>query len=338
MDKPAPVYILGSGLAGPIAEDPRSIPEMVLDAVEAALSDAGLDWSGVDAVVTASADLIDGLTASNIAVTEVVGAVMRPETRVAADGLAAACHATLQVRAGTYETVLAVAHAKASMSNFWDLSTWAVDPIMLQPLGIDFRVVAGLQAARLAAGEPDAVRRWAELVASRRLASRGWAGESTADAILESPPFATPLTTGMVAPLGDAAAAVVLSRELGSHLIAGIGFDLSTHPAIGEPMWDGLRRASERAFDDAGLGVADVTDAEPSCIFPFEEALFARATGIGPDCEVSKTGGLFGGTAPIAAGLSRLIEATDPSHGITLAHGTWGPGGQGQAVILSRPA
>ncbi|MBI5477629.1 MAG: thiolase domain-containing protein, partial [Deltaproteobacteria bacterium] len=72
------VAITGVGQSGPAAGDPRSIPEMVLEAVEGALEDAVLGWNEIDAVVTASVDLFDGMTASNVAVTEVVGAVMKP--------------------------------------------------------------------------------------------------------------------------------------------------------------------------------------------------------------------------------------------------------------------
>ncbi|MEZ5075624.1 MAG: hypothetical protein R2691_12480, partial [Solirubrobacterales bacterium] len=59
------VAIVGVGETGPVADDPRSIPEMALGAVEEALADAGLGFSDLEAVVTASVDLLDGLTASN---------------------------------------------------------------------------------------------------------------------------------------------------------------------------------------------------------------------------------------------------------------------------------
>ena len=98
------VVVLGCGETGPVGADLRSIPEMVLVAIEAALHDADMAWDDIDATVTASVDLVDGLTASGVAVTEVVGAVLRPETRIAADGLAAAIHATHQLSAGAYRT------------------------------------------------------------------------------------------------------------------------------------------------------------------------------------------------------------------------------------------
>jgi len=188
-----PVVVAGVGSTGPNVCDPRSIPEMVLEAVQAALSDAGIGCDDVDGVVTSSVDLFDGLTASNIAVTEVVGAVMKPETRIAADGLCAAVHATCQIRAGAYRTVLVVAHGKASMAPASALTPWAMDPVLLQPMGIDFDVCAGLQASVLAGDEAE--RRWAARAVQRRAdaAPGGVAAPCTASDVLNSPPVAAPL-------------------------------------------------------------------------------------------------------------------------------------------------
>ncbi len=338
------VAVLGWGGTGPVAEDLRSIPEMVLAAVEASLDSASLGWDAIDAVVTASVDLFDGLTASNIAVAEVVGAVMKPETRIAADGLAAAVHAVHQIRAGAYRRVLVVAHGKASMAPHWDLTAWAMDPISLQPLGVDFLVVAGLQAAVVAAGDAGAERRWAELVARRRRAGTRDAIAPPCDAsnILASPIVASPLRSGMCAPLGDSACAIVLGAAGGGAVITGAGHDLSPHhPGERElNRWEGLERACRRAYAEGAVGDPSATFdvAEPSCLFPHEEELFTAAAGIGDGTAVSPRGGLFTGTAPVAAGLSRLIAAAEATTAgrarRALAHGTWGPAGQGQAVMV----
>ena len=62
---PFEVVVAGLGQTGPSPADGRSIAEMVLPAVQAALADADLGYDDIDAVVTASVDLFDGLTASN---------------------------------------------------------------------------------------------------------------------------------------------------------------------------------------------------------------------------------------------------------------------------------
>ncbi|MCH7909647.1 MAG: hypothetical protein IIB38_08530, partial [Candidatus Hydrogenedentes bacterium] len=166
-ERPA-IAIAGVGESGCLKEDSRSIPEMVLCAVEEALDDAGVGYDAINGIVTSSVDLFDGLTASNIAVTEVVGAVMRPESRIAADGLAALLHASCQIWAGAYETVLVVAHGKASMSPHDPLTSWAMDPVYLQPLDLNFLICSALQAESLKAADPDAESRWARCAAERR--------------------------------------------------------------------------------------------------------------------------------------------------------------------------
>ncbi len=344
------VAVAGVGESGPALEDPRSIPELVLDAVEQALQDARLGFDDLDAAVTASVDLLDGLTASNIAVTEVVGAVLGPETRIAADGLLAAIHGACLVRAGVYETVLVVAHGKASLGPYWQLTSWALDPIYLQPLGLDFLACAGLQARTLAEGDAGAEERWAGIAARRRRAAapHGVAPACAAEDVLASPVVASPLRREACAPLADGATAVVLRAAglsgPGVH-IGGVGFDLSPH-ALGErelTEWDGLRRAWTRALRTHGKPRPRLDVAEPSCLFPHEEELFRRALELDPGTEVSPGGGLFAGFVPVAAGLSRLVAVAralrrsgGPRAGV--AHGAWGPAGQGQAVAILEAA
>lgn len=358
------ILVAGVGQSGPATADARSIPEMVLAAVEAALVDAHITLNSVESVVTASVDLFDGLTASNIAVTEVVGAVMRPETRIAADGLCAAIHAVCQLRAEAYETVLVVAHGKASASTHHQgLSAWAVDPIYLQPLGFEFDTAAALCAQALAAQEPDAIGRW-ERLGERRCASAASAGVGIrvgGSAGLAGPSPAmrglpSPLTSAMAAPAADAAYAVVLRRGVDlrssaarpnpgpSIALTGMGWDLAAHQ-LGErdlTRWEGLERACARAYADGGIKEPAQAFGllEPSCAFAHEEELFLKASGQqGASTLLSPDGGLFGGAAPVGAGLSRLVAAVtrlkrEPSLRRALAHGTWGPAGQGQAVAV----
>lgn len=346
------VAVVGLGEAGPTVEDPRSIPEIVLDAVEGALADAGLDFGAVDAVVTASVDLFDGLTASGIAITEVIGAVMKPETRIAGDGLLAALYGACLIRSGAYETVLVTAHGKASLAPHWELTSWALDPIYLQPLGVDFLVCAALQARATAGDDPRAEVRWAETAAVRRRDARGGgvAAPCTAGDVLDSPVVASPLRSEMCAPLADGASAIVLRAvEPGATpanggwglRFGGFGFDLSPHSPGDRDLadWTGLRRAWARARLAHGEPVPAIDVAEPSCLFPHEEELFRRALDLDDGTVVSPQGGLFAGAVPVAAGLSRLVAAARAlrhrgGQGTAVAHGTWGPAGQGQAVAI----
>ncbi len=89
---------------------------------------------------------MDGKTASGVYVTEVIGSVMKPETRVANDGLFALLQGFMAIKSGLYNTCLVVAHCKASESSHFELSNWTFDPIFQQPLGLDYLSSAALQA------------------------------------------------------------------------------------------------------------------------------------------------------------------------------------------------
>ncbi len=343
-----PVAIAGWGQTGPLAEDLRSIPEMVLDAVQATLRNAAMGYEDIDAVVTASVDVFDGMTASNIAVTEVVGAVMKPETRIAADGLCAAIHAACQIRAGAYDTVLVVAHAKPSMSDFYELTKWALDPIFLQSLGIDFLTFAGLQAAAMAAEDKDAVERWAGLAACRLADASGDGKSPGSTEILQSALVTTPLREKMCAPLADGACACVLRRGDDSSpgrkeiRLSGLGHDLAANFIGDRELTEsaGLERAAARAYADAGIKQPEdeIDVAEPSVAFAHEEELFVQSAGISDNTIISPHGGLFAGNVPIVAGLSRLTAAAEylrrNNDLRAVAHGSWGPAGQGQAMVV----
>jgi hypothetical protein len=230
------------------------------------------------------------------------------------------------------------------------LEAWAMDPIFLQPLGVDFRLVAGLEARLLVARDPGALDRWAELVARRRTDAmpHGVAGPIVKDEVLGARILAAPLTSAMEAQPADAAYAVVLraSRDGASVRLLGAGHDLEVHAPGDRPLGSrpGLRRATERARDSAGLDPdARFGLYELSCRYPHEEELMLDALGGTRGAAVSPNGGLFAGDAPCAAGLGRLVDATrrlrvEPALGRALVHGAWGPAGQGQAVAILEPA
>ena len=157
----------------------------------------------------------------------------------------------------------------------------------------------------------------------------------------------------MRAPLGDGAYAAVLRKNGGDIRLTGVGHDLSPHGLWDESsaQWVGLERAYQRARATSGVimqpGAADPSNIdlyEPSCHFAHEEELFRRACAVHESANVSPGGGLFAGVAPATGGLARFIASIramrdDGDIARSLAHGTWGPAGQGQVVtILERAA
>ncbi len=149
--------------------------------------------------------------------------------------------------------------------------------------------------------------------------------------------------------MGDGASAIVLrSRATGAQgpLLSGVGYDLEPH-ALGDrdlTRWNGLERALRRACNTARLerDHAYFDFAEPSCLFAYEEELFAAAAGLGDAAQLCHDGGLLAGCVPVVAGMSRLAAATRQLDGVkgqrALAHGIWGPAAQGQVVAIVESA
>ncbi|MFQ5830298.1 MAG: thiolase family protein [Candidatus Methylomirabilia bacterium] len=321
----------------------QSIPEMVLEAVELALKDARISMEEIEGVVTASVDLWDGRTASNIQVTEVVGAVMKPEARVAGDGLLAAIHAAMTILSGAYGTVLVVAHCKMSEGEHWSCSNWAVDPIYQQTLGVDFLSAAGLQARayrqRYGVGEAH----WTRVVEKNRLnaernrLARVRANDSAAE--IPGPSLvADPLRALDLAPVTDGACVVVLANPERAEALGrskpvtllGFGYASEAHYLgdrdLAEPR--SLRAASREAH-----AMAKITDprheiqvVECAEAFSYQELLWCEGLGLcaaghggrlldegvtvlGGELPVNPSGGMLGGSPFVVAGLARLAEA-----------------------------
>lgn len=294
------VSILGVGRTEYAPQPGAAITELVYRAVQAALADAGLTMRDVDARVTASADLWDGLTASNVAITEVVGAVMQQEARVAGDGLLAVCQGAMSILAGVYRTVLVVAHCKATMGDRWAITNWTFDPIYQQPLGLDDLSAAALQTSALS---------------------------------LIAPPIPCPSC--------DGAAAIILSSTPASITIRGMGWALDEHYLGDRDLTDSpaLRAAARRAYALAGINDPkhDLTMAELSDHFDYQHALWAAILGLGDFPNLNLSSELARGMPPFVAGLDRLIEVVlrlREAPGTGLAHGCWGPAGQGQAIVV----
>lgn len=335
------VSVLGVGRTNWASGSDLTIPELVFQAVSSALEDAGIGIGEIDAVFTASVDLLDGLTASNVAITEVVGAVMRPETRIAGDGLGTCMQAVLAVLAGSCKTALVVAHCKATMTDYLAASAWAFDPIFQQPLGLDFLSLAALQARACLDRDGAAEAQWAAVVAKNR--ANAHLGSHTppvppvaAGEVLASPALVSPIKALDAAPFTDGACAVVLARNghptTGERAVylAGIGAALDAHYPGDRDFLEcaALRAAAARAYGMAGIARPDVEIdlAEITDAFSYQEPLWAEAFGLcapgggGRMVEVGESalagrlpinpsGGMLGGMPPVVSGLARVVEA-----------------------------
>lgn len=375
------VSIKGSGWQFPAAYYPTgktdteraddSIVSMVYQAVRKCLADAGEPMSAVDAVVTASVDLLDGKTASNISITEVVGAVMKPETRIAGDGLLALVHAAMIILAGEYDKVLVVAHGKASEGDQEKLSNWTYDPVFQQPLGLTDATALGLQAQAYLRSCPAAiadVEKRAELVVALSrgdyISESAYSGRQnlSAAAVLESGIVFDPLHALEIAEPGDGAVSVLLERNAKEGVeLQGFGYCMDSHYLGDRDLSRSgtLTDAVSRACAMAGMGNPE--EAVERCYWSLRSSiqlpLWAESAGIwsfeeGLETLLAKTG-LNTGNRPknhpgfnqwhhlplITGGLQRLISAVRDIEnrdidGSALVQGCHGPAGQSQVVCL----
>ena len=375
------VSIKGTGWQFPAAYYPTgkvepekiddSIVSMVYQAVRKCLEDAGETMSAVDAVVTASVDLLDGKTASNISITEVVGAVMKPETRITGDGLFALAHAAMAILSGQYDKVLVVAHGKASEGDQEKLSNWTYDPVFQQPLGLTDSTALGLQAQaflrRCPAALADEEAR-AELVAAlsggdfvSESADSGYRNLRAAD-VLESSIVFNPLHELEIGKPGDGATAVLLegNNKEGVEL-QGFGYSNDSH-YLGDrdlSRSGALTEAVTRATAMAEMG--NVKEEVSQCFWSLRSSiqlpLWAESAGIWNFEEglekLMATSGVSTGNGSanhpgynqwhhlplITSGLQRLISAVrgienKDIDGSALIQGCYGSAGQTQVVCL----
>lgn len=264
----------------------------------------------------------------------------------AAAGALALRHAVKDVRNGEHEAVLACGVEKMSAGGTGgatDALSAAFDRALEQRSGITAPSQYALLAQRYL-HETDATERDLAAIAVKNHANAAnnpraqFRAEIDVDTVLDSPPIAPPLKLYDCAPVGDGAAAVlVTTAELAEALgvtpvaIAGTGA-AANNIAVAErnmTVIEGARIAAERAYAEAEIAAADVDVAEVHDAFTVCEALLSEAAGFAPrgmgyqsalepderadgwtDVVVNPSGGLKARGHPIGAtGLLQAVEA-----------------------------
>jgi acetyl-CoA C-acetyltransferase len=319
----------------------QAITETVFEVVRAAMADAGVDREDVDSIVTSSVDLWDGRTASNQMLTDVVGAIMKPESRVAGDGLGATFQGMLTILSGASEVTLVVSQCRGSMGDPYGISSWVFDPIFQQPLGLDYLSAAALQAnhymQRFGISQEDCARVVVKnLEAAQNNPHAQVAEETTPDEVMHSPMWAYPIKEMDAAPVSDGACALVLASQKKAKALSqkpvwilGAGCCVEAHYLGDRDLSEGeaLVKASKRAFEMAGVHdpMKELDVAEVSAAFSYQEPLWTELMGFcgrgdgiklleqgityaGGDLPVNPSGGMIAGNPITVSGLIRLVE------------------------------
>ncbi len=317
-------------------KDSRLIREMVYEVVEKAMSDAGVNRNDIGYVVTAGIDIFEGSIASNVYLVEVTGTVLKEEVRIADDGTAAVFHATALLCSGRKDIVLCVASCKNTETDVDVLTPWFSDPIFIQPLGVGDLEIAALQKDLLL-HNGGSEREILEIAAKRNGVSPEKVGESGV--------LIYPIRKLERAPLVDGACALILGRGKGigkGVKIVGAGLCVESHylgdrDLIGCPS---LKEAFQSALKQADISYETIEIAEISTQFAHQEILYKKVLGLPAKCTINPSNGWFAGNPYVVAGMERVICAAEKlcegNKKVALAHGTWGAGGQGHAVLLLR--
>jgi acetyl-CoA acetyltransferase len=343
-------HIIGSGQT-PCGKFPgASVASLAVEALDAALADAGVDPARVDAIFFANA--LSGLMTGQECVR---GQVALRQTRyggipvfnvenACASGSTALNMACLAIDSGAYETVAVVGSEKMS------------DPDRSLPI----RALAGAADVALLdhtdSGHSVFMDSYAER-ARRRISDQGWEPSDfarvsvknrhhaahnpgaqyrqplTVEEVLASRMIAEPLTLPMCSPIGDGAAALVLSGSQDGQREA-IHVRASALSATGGPAPGSVaERAAAKAREQAGLDASDVDvieihDATASAELEAYEHLGLAPKGegnrliiegkteLGGALPVNTGGGLLARGHPVGAtGVLQIAELVDQLRG-----------------------
>lgn len=337
------VAVIGSAMQVPVADEGRSLEELLYAVSQDALADAGIDIRAIDGIVVASNDQFDGRAISIMAASGSVGGVDRDILSTPSAGEHAFVLGALRIASGQYETQLIVSWSPTEASSLSEAQRLGADPYFHRALPLDEASSFALQATALAARIPEA-HDLAEriLVDNRRNGHRAYPGSgiatADADAVRASRPLRWPLRAEMLArPVTGAVALVLASDEHAAARgasraarIRGMGWateagflgdrDLTEAPA--------LRHAAELAYGAAGIAdprsafdVIEISDASPyqqliayaalglSGPETWRADVESRYFGPGGQAPVNLSGGISSLNPVFCAGLMRIAEA-----------------------------
>lgn len=348
------VAVVGAGMTRMGKFPERSLRDLTEEVVRAALDDAELTAEQVDAVFVSNSvagivtgqESIRGQTA--LRNTGLLGKPVFNVENACASGSSAFFLARESIRSGSFGTVLAVGVEKMAHEDrrvTYRALESAADISELGELGQSdqsiFMAIYAEKVKTYMAETGATIEDFAWLVVKNHdhaalnpLAQ--YRNRLTPEEVLGSGEVAWPLTRFMCSPIGDGAAALVLSgQHHGARSIRVLGSSLTS----GDPSGDagahtpGVERAARAAYEQAGIGPADIDLAEvhdaaaPAELESYEALGLAahgegvrlareRATALGGTVPVNTSGGLISRGHPIGVtGLAQLFELVQQLRG-----------------------
>jgi hypothetical protein len=338
----------------------QSLEEMIFEASQAALADAGMTIADIDAVMLSTTDQVEGRVIESMVTNGAAGGAGRDVTTITSAGEHALIYGYLRLCAGQARRVLVVVWSKESEStdpSHADLL--GAEPFLLRPLGMTSVVAAGLQASAYTArhGVDQAA-----VAGVRDASARGTAllhpdlEDGTTDGHLS----AWPLTDADLPQGCDGACAAVLvtaDEVTAEHVpawISGVGW-VSDRYDLGErdlSRFAALEQATAMAGSlAASADVVEVQQISSVGLFAAVEALGIAPAGGGAAAttaaapRVNPSGGNLVADPGNAAGVLRMLSAAqqvrgragqvqvDPRPRASVGAALHGLAGQGAAVV-----
>lgn len=320
---------------------------MAIDVLESLKAQTGVEFArkvkkgpGINMSISISDDVFDARTISDNGMTDVLGAHMACEEKVAQEGIQAIYYGLAAIQSGHNDVVLLLGHCKESQGQSRNMATHvAFDPFYTRPVGLDFCAAAGLQAQAYAdkAGITD--EQLAKVVVRSRKNAAG--NPSTPDApavtveeVMNSDMLADPIRELHAYPVSDGAVGMILAAEdVAKKLtktpvwITGVGNCMDSFFMGDRDLTSNfaLKKAAARAFKRAGVddprSAFDVV--ELSDQYAYQQPMWAEGLGLceegkggewidaaGPEKDhVNFSGGMLAGNSLILGGLVRAAEA-----------------------------
>ncbi|MBW1892111.1 MAG: thiolase family protein [Deltaproteobacteria bacterium] len=316
---------------------------MALEVLESLQDQTGVGFSedkGINMSISVSDDIYDARTISDNGMTDVLGAHMRCEEKVAQEGIQALYYGLAAIQSGHCDVVLVLGHCKESQAKSRNMVTHlAYDPFFTRPVGLDFCAAAGLQAQAYASKSGITDAQLADIVVRAR--ENGSKNPFTPEAIkvtkeevMSSEMLADPIRRLHAYPVSDGAVGMILAAEErvkeftdNPVWITGVGNcmdsfflgdrDLASNFA--------LKKAAERAYKRAGIknprkafDIVEISDQ-----YAFQQPMWIEGLGICDDGKggewidadgpaknrVNPSGGMLAGNPMILGGLVRAAEA-----------------------------
>jgi acetyl-CoA acetyltransferase len=340
MPTPDDIAIIGWATTPLVRRTDKTEAQLLLEAITAAVTDAGITRREVDFTCAGSCDYVAGQAFSFVSNIDAIGAwPPKRDSHVEMDGAWALYEAWLRLQLGDIDVALAMGSGRSSTADPSLIYPMEMDPYYLAPLGTDAASFAAIQARTLLDAGKVTERQMAEIAARTRRDAKDnpntqVAGDFDVDTLLAGDYVNAPLRRHDLPPVTDGACAVVIARADKARELCERPVWITGFAHCSELHYPGMRDLTSSpsttlAAKAAGVDERPVEVAELQTAFTHEEPVLVEALGLGADVAVNPSGGPLAANPIMATGLIRVTEAArqvrDLGRRRTLAHSTSGP-------------